>query len=138
MLRNSRGPRDQLDQFISPVHWLDGADPNFLDVGVLQQRTQHLDESLPRRQVATPPPKVDSAENNFLVARIHQSIGFCNDAVQFHGAALAAHTGDDAERTPVVTSILYFQVWSRFSGDFIRPKHRRSHQLGVSKDVTYQ
>src|ERR1041385_5535707 len=104
VLSDARRARDQGDQVVAPVHRFDGADAYLLNVCVLEQFTDKLLEVLLRLEVAAPTAQIDAAEHNLAIPRCHQRIGFFYDTIELHRAALPADTGNNAERTAVVTS----------------------------------
>jgi len=49
-----------------------------------------------------------------------------------------ADAGNNAERAPVVASILHLQVGTRFFGDGIAGENRGSDEFSMSKNIAYQ
>ena len=105
---------------------------------MLNQRANQIFELLLRLEIAAPAAQVDTAEHNFTIARRDQRIGFFNQAIELHRAALASNAGNNAERAAIVASILNFQIRTRSFGDGFTREDRSRDQLSMGKDVAYQ
>src|SRR5579863_8846534 len=135
MLRDSGRSGYQLDEFIAPVHGFHGADANLLDAGIFKEGPEELFETLLRDEVASPSAQVNAAQHNFAKPCLHKRLGLEDCALQRHGAALSTNTGNDAEGTALIASILHFQIGPGTSTEIVAGKDRSSDQLGMGKDV---
>ena len=101
---------------------------------MLQQRLNQIFEALLGSEVASPPAKINSAQDDLAITRSLQRLSLFDDSLQAHRPALSANAGDNAKRAAVVATILHFQVRARSRSKIVTGKNRSGNEFSVGKD----
>src|SRR5947209_7656025 len=133
---------NEVDEFVGPVHGLDGANADFLDRGGLEQIADQVGELVFAIEIASPATQIDATQNQLGESCADELFGFGEDTVGGKGTALSADVWDHAEGTAVVTSILNFKIGAgavRKIGELRSlVEHRGSQYLAVREDIAYE
>src|SRR5262249_20911781 len=87
----------------------DGADTQALDRSFVEDAAKEIFELDAGRQVAAVHAEIDSAEDDFAVARISETPDFVDDLRRRKAAAFAPHEWNHAVGAAAVTAVLDFQ-----------------------------
>lgn len=79
MGRDARVGSDEIDEILSDVDGLDGAEAEAGKLGFIEDFADQREKRNARSEVATVAAEIDSAEDNFLCAGLHEAMDFAED-----------------------------------------------------------
>jgi len=109
VLGDAIGGGEEFDKVLGNVERLDGADAEAFDSGFVEDAAEEILEFDAGGKVATVGAEVNSAENDFAVARFGEALDFVDDCVRGKAAASPANEGDDAVGAAGVAAVLDFE-----------------------------
>ena len=102
----------KLDEILSDVERLDGADAEALDGRFVEDAAEQFDKLEARREFAAPGAEIDAAQNDFAEAGAAEAAEFVEDALRWKAAGFAADERDDTEGAAGIASVLNFEGWA--------------------------
>src|SRR5690242_16884606 len=97
VLGNAGGFRSQPDQFVAPVHGLDGAQPQAFQFRLLQDGAYQGGEAQLRAQIASPASEIDAGDDHLPIAWCNQMIYLTDHLSPWQGAAAPPYVRDHAK-----------------------------------------
>src|SRR5229473_6666833 len=101
--------REEFNQILGDIEWLDGADAKALDGRFIEDLAEQVEKLNARREVAAIGAEIDAAEDDFAETRIGEPADFRDDGLRRQAAGFAANERDHTERATGVATVLNFQ-----------------------------
>ena len=125
----------QRDQFVVPIHGLDGAEPQAGQSGLLDDRAHQRGEGGGRAglrmEIAAPAAEIDAREHEFLAASGDESLNLAHDYCVGQTVGRPSREGNHAKRAAVAAALLDLQVGPRLRAR----RELRVFEEGVSEAI---
>lgn len=108
MRGNAQLACDEIDEILSDVDGFDGAEAKARKLGLIENFADERVERDARREIAAVAAEIDSAEDNFLRAGLHEAMDFTEDDGGGEAAAASADERNYAVGAAMMASVLNF------------------------------
>src|SRR5882762_8115184 len=126
MLGDAIGRGEEIDEVLGDVEGFDGADAEALDGSFVKDAAEEIFEFDAGGKIAAVSAEVDTAEDDFAIARFGEALDFLDNCVGGQAAASPANKRDDAVGTPGIAAVLDLERGAGVVS--FSPEHRRAKQ----------